>query len=112
VLRWRILGEVVIHAMREKKPEYHLIDNNCQNFATMMLEKIKIGSHREFATALAIYGRMTGAGTVKDLFVEDHPDEHPEQRPSTPPEGTMQLAQRVMDENTTKLDEHNTPFSH
>lgn len=92
--------------MREKRPAYNLIDNNCQNFATLILEKIQIGAHREFATAFSVYQRATGAGTINDLFVEDHPDENPEERPGTPPEGTVQLAQKVMDEQTTQLDSH------
>jgi hypothetical protein len=97
--------------MREKQPAYNLINNNCQNFATLMLEKIKVGSHREFATAFTVYQKAVGFGKVKDLFVEDHPDDHPEQRPQTPPEGTVQLAEKIMDEKTTKIDDHKSFFT-
>lgn len=87
-------------------PAYNLIENNCQNFATLLLDKIQVGAHKEFATAFSVYQRATGAGTVNDLFVDDHPDDDSDQRPETPPEGTTQLAQEVMDKNTTKLDDH------
>ncbi|KAI0129037.1 hypothetical protein BJ170DRAFT_623802 [Xylariales sp. AK1849] len=107
----RQAGEMAIYAMREKRPAYNLLDNNCQNFALSMLDKIQVGAHREFATAFSVYQRAIGAGTIKDLFVDDHPDEQPDQVPDTPSEGTVQLAQQVMDEHTTKLDSHHTLHS-
>lgn len=108
------LGEMVIHNMREKRPEYNIISNNCQNFAEQMLDAIQIGAHQEFATAFAVYQRATGKGTIKDLFV----DHHPEEQKTDIPEGdqlhrvdTVQNAQMVMDEQTTKLDNHRAFFS-
>jgi hypothetical protein len=101
---------MVIYNMREKRPAYNLIDNNCQNFATLLLDKIQTGAHREFATAFSVYQRATGAGTVLDLFPDEHPDEQQELKPEAPPQGSAQLAQEVMDENTTKLDDHHSLF--
>jgi hypothetical protein len=85
--------------MREKRPAYNLISNNCQNFATMMLDAIQVGAHQQFATSFSVYQRATGKGSIKDLFKEDEETQKPEQ-------DAVQVAQHVMDENTTKLDNH------
>lgn len=89
--------------MREKCAAYHLIDNNCQNFASALIGKIQIGHHREFATALAVYNNAFSASQLKSMF-EHHPDDDPGQRPDTPDEGSVVLAERVMDEQTAKLE--------
>lgn len=99
---------MTILAMREQRPAYNLIDNNCQIFALKLLDSISVGKHREFATSYEVYQRAIGKGAIKDLFVEDHPDDHPDERPTTPPQGTVNLAQQVMDEKTTQLDSHET----
>ncbi|KAI0170066.1 hypothetical protein BJ166DRAFT_588240 [Pestalotiopsis sp. NC0098] len=104
-------GDMTIFAMRSKRPAYNLIDNNCQIFALQLLDAIQVGKHREFATSFSVYQRAIGAGSIKDLFVDDHPDDHAEERPSTPPQGTVPLAQQVMDEKTTQLDSHETLHS-
>jgi len=105
----RQAGEMVIHNMRQKRPGYNLISNNCQNFAVSMLDAIQIGAHREFATSFAVYQRATGAGYIKDLFVDKHPEEQTDQaRPELHRQDTVQQAQQVMEENTTKLDSHGT----
>ncbi|KAJ7188645.1 hypothetical protein C8R46DRAFT_1055384 [Mycena filopes] len=107
----RQAGEMVIQDMHIKPgPLYNLIENNCQNFTTLMIDKIQVGKHKEFATALAVYQRATGDGTVKELFVEaeTNPDNDPALKPETPPEGSVNLAQKVMDANTTKLDNHHS----
>ncbi|KAK9770779.1 hypothetical protein AB5N19_14140 [Seiridium cardinale] len=104
-------GDMTIFAMREKRPAYNLINNNCQTFALRLLDAIQVGKHREFATSFEVYQRAIGAGSIQDLFVDDHPDDHPEERPSTPPQGTVPLAQQVMDEKTTQLDSHETLHS-
>ncbi|KAK6201872.1 hypothetical protein LQW54_009282 [Pestalotiopsis sp. IQ-011] len=104
-------GDMTIFAMRSKRPAYNLIDNNCQLFALRLLDAIQVGKHREFATSFSVYQRAIGAGSIKDLFVDDHPDDHAEERPSTPPQGTVPLAQQVMDEKTTQLDSHETLHS-
>lgn len=108
-------GEMVIHNMREKRPAYNVISNNCQNFALNMLDSIQIGAHTEFATSFQVYQRATGAGTIKDLFVDKHPEEQrvddPE-RPAFTRHDTVQNATQVMDENTTKLDDHHSLFPH
>ncbi len=106
------LGEMVIHNMREKRPAYNLINNNCQNYALLLLDAIQIGAHIEFATSFAVYQRATGAGSIKDLFVDQHPEE---QKIDAAPPGfhrtnTVQNAQQVMEENTTKLDNHHSLF--
>ena len=99
---------MTIFAMREKRPAYNLIDNNCQVFALKLLDQIAVGKHKEFATSFNVYQKAIGFGNVKELFVDDHPDEHASQRPATPPQGTVELAQEVMHEKTTKLDSHQT----
>lgn len=105
--------------MRTKRPAYNLISNNCQNFALELLNAIQIGAHHQFASTFAIYQRATGKGTIKDLFEDKHPEEQQQQQESEeqaadelgrPPRlqhsSTMQTAQQVMDENTTKVDRH------
>jgi hypothetical protein len=104
---------MVIHNMREKRPAYNIISNNCQNFAVLMLDAIQIGAHREFATSFAVYQRATGAGEIKDLFVDNHPDEQVDQsHPGLHRHDTVQSAQDVMEANTTKLDNHHSLFGH
>jgi len=100
---------MVIHNMREKRPAYNLISNNCQNYAVNLLDAIQVGAHRQFATSFAVYQAATGSGTIKDLFTDTHPDEQKvdaEERPELQRVDTVQNAQQVMDENTTKLDNH------
>lgn len=103
---------MVIFNMREKRPAYNLINNNCQNFAMNLLDKIRVGQHRQFATSYAVYQRAIGAGAIKDLFVEQHPDEHPDDaiKPELEHHDTLEVAHQVMDENTTKLDNHHSFF--
>jgi hypothetical protein len=106
---WCSLGEMVIYNMREKRPAYNIISNNCQNFALLMLNAIQIGSHREFGTAFAIYQRAIGAGRVKDLFLEDNLEEQKyHEQSDVQCQDTVQVAQQVMEENTTKLDNHHS----
>ncbi len=83
-----------------------------------LLNAIQIGAHHQFASAFAVYQRATGKGTIMDLFVDKHPEEQQqtaEEEQQTddlvrPPRlqhsSTMQTAQHVMDEQTTKLDRH------
>lgn len=104
-------GEMVIHNMRSTRPAYNIISNNCQNFAVLLLDAIKIGAHKEFATTFAVYQAATGEGKIKDLFVDDHPEEQQDQkRPTLHHQDTTQNAQQVMEENTTKLDNHQSSF--
>jgi hypothetical protein len=69
-----------------------------------------------FSTSFAVYQRATGAGTIKDLFVDKHPEEQKTdmgldtERPEFHRTDTVQNAQHVMEENTTKLDNHRTLF--
>src|SRR3978361_44201 len=109
---------MTIHRMRTKRPAYNLISNNCQNFALELLNAIQIGAHRQFASTFAIYQRATGKGSIEDLFVDKHPEEQQQNEAeeqetddlNRPPRlqhtSTMQTAQQVMDEQTTKLDRH------
>ncbi|TVY85610.1 hypothetical protein LAWI1_G008618, partial [Lachnellula willkommii] len=120
----RQAADMTIHNMREKRPAYNLISNNCQNFAVLLLDAIQVGAHRQFATSFAVYSAATGAGTIKGLFADSHPEEqkveaHEEAEPGQPerperPElyrmDTVQNAQQVMDEHTTKLDNHRSLF--
>lgn len=98
---------MVIYNMREKRPAYNLISNNCQNFAVIMLEAIQAGARREFATTYAIYKRAVGEGTVAELF-EVTPEEEEADAALMAAQGgvAVQNAQNVMEENTTKLDSH------
>lgn len=106
---------MVIYNMREKRKAYNLISNNCQNFALLLLDAIQIGAHKQFATSLAVYQRATGAGKVSDLFIEQilhEPADGDAEMPALQHQNTVQTAQQVMDENTTKLDDHHSLFSH
>ena len=87
-----------------------------------MLDAIQIGAHREFATSFAVYQAATGDGSIKDLFEDKHPEEQKtdieqgeggkEGKPEFKRTDTVQNAQIVMDQNTTKLDDvSNFPFS-
>ncbi|KAJ8119331.1 hypothetical protein ONZ43_g3696 [Nemania bipapillata] len=69
-----------------------------------MLNAIQIGKQRDFGTALAIFQRATGEGLVSDLFLEKLPEA--EEQDEKPPDEIVQHAFKVMDENTTKLDTH------
>ncbi|KAK1762302.1 hypothetical protein QBC33DRAFT_552243 [Phialemonium atrogriseum] len=107
----RQAGEMVIYNMRTKQPGYNIISNNCQNFATLMLDAIQVGAHREFATSFAVYQRAIGAGSITDLFADKVEEEEEVERP---PEGfrlsVVQFAQKVMDQHTSKLDNHHSLF--
>ncbi|KAF7974989.1 hypothetical protein HWV62_10745 [Athelia sp. TMB] len=107
----RQAGEMVIHNMRQKRPAYNIISNNCQNYAELMLDAIQIGAHKEFATSFAVYQAATGHGSIKDLFVDNHPDEQNDpHRPELHRQDTVHTAQQVMEANTTKLDNHHSFF--
>ena len=120
--------------MRTARPAYNIISNNCQNFAVALLDAIQIGAHREFATSFAVYQAATGKGAIKDLFVDRHPEEQVDhglgivdENVNVGVEGqeemqgpgldhlrrqdTVAQAQQVMEENTTKLDDHHKFFS-
>jgi hypothetical protein len=108
----RQAGEMVIHNMREKRAAYNVISNNCQNFAVLLLDAVQVGAHQEFATTFAIYQRATGDGSIKDLFVDKHPEEQKHDTAETKLHrvDTVHNAQQVMQENTTQLDNHRTLF--
>lgn len=102
---------MTIHDMREKRPAYNLISNNCQNFAVNMLSNIQTGAHREFGTSFAVYQRATGEGAIDDLWTDQPVENEPEslkedeaQDTKQKRQETLDLAQKVMDENTAKLD--------
>lgn len=104
-------AEMTIYNMREARPAYNLITNNCQNFALELLKAISVGKHREFGSTYAIYERATGKGKIKDLFIDENPDEAQmqeaeQQMPQPQHTDTVNMAAHVMEENTTKLD-HN-----
>ncbi|EFX00122.1 hypothetical protein CMQ_7124 [Grosmannia clavigera kw1407] len=131
----RQAGEMVIFNMRQKHPGYNLITNNCQNFALLMLDAVQIGKHRQFGSSFSIYQRATGEGTIADLFI-DNPSQDEEDAaaamdaeeaeegeaagslPVPTEEGAepkksyfnniLKKAQKVMEDNTTKLDSHRT----
>ena len=101
---------MVIFGMREKRPAYNLINNNCQNFALLMLDAIQVGvrAHQEFASTFAIYQRATGEGKISDLFVQTTAEVSAAEEGK--PETAVQVAQQVMEDNTTKLDKHHSVF--
>jgi hypothetical protein len=99
---------MVIYNMREKQPGYNLITNNCQNFALNMLDAIQIGKHNELGTALAIYQRATGKGSISDLFLAKLPEA--EEQDEKPADQVVEHASQVMDEHTTKLDTHHSHY--
>merc|ERR1711981_560002 len=109
----RQAAEMTIYNMRHARPAYNLITNNCQNFALELLKVISVGKHREFGSTFAIYERATGKGKIKDLFVEENPDEAAmamaeEGMPKPQRMDTVANAEHVMDVNTTKLDNHHS----
>lgn len=107
----REAAQMTIYNMRQARPAYNLITNNCQNFALNLLQAISIGKHREFGSTFAIYERATGKGKIKDLFIDENPDEAQMQEaeavmPKPHRADTVSTAAQVMDENTTKIDNH------
>ncbi|KAH6959431.1 hypothetical protein DER45DRAFT_565994 [Fusarium avenaceum] len=119
----RRTGESVIQSIRDRQPTYNLITNNCQTYVLQLLDAIKVGVNKEFGTTLAVYERLFGPGKIQDLFDgEEKPDEttgtqpqpqpQPQQQPQIDPATGMQqgrsdtvnLAQDVMNQNTTQLD--------
>lgn len=102
-------ARMTIHKMREKQAAYNLISNNCQNFATNLLDNIQIGAHREFATSFAVYQRATGDGTIVDLFVDKHPEDEKlktdeDEKAKPEKQSSAQYAQQIMDEKTEVVD--------
>lgn len=100
----------MIASIREKTPAYNLITNNCQTYALQLLDAIKVGAQKEFATTLAVYERLTGPGKVMDLFAGDDQPQDAQQQQEGVTDGsggggqdTVSLAQHVMNENTTQL---------
>ncbi|KAL1841698.1 hypothetical protein VTJ49DRAFT_6737 [Mycothermus thermophilus] len=123
----RRAGEAVIEAMRAQRPGYHLISNNCQVFALRMLDAIEImgAARTEFATTLEVVQTARAPGRIKELF---SPPTSPPTSPSPRPSSSLSLqqaqaqeegpgkaekenpivalARRLMEEHTTKLDNH------
>lgn len=89
-----------------------MISNNCQTYALLLLDAIQIGAHIQFATSFAVYQAATGAGTIKDLFDDKHPEEQKplEERPELHRTDTVQNAHQIMTQNTTHLDDHRSLF--
>lgn len=80
-----------------------------------LLKAIQVGAHIEFGTTFAIYQRATGKGAIMDLFAArpeaDPPALQQDETEMPPPkrQDTLNFAQQVMDENTTKLDHDGEP---
>ncbi|KAK3389373.1 hypothetical protein B0H63DRAFT_463518 [Podospora didyma] len=104
----RQAGEMVIYNMREKRPAYNLISNNCQSFAILLLDAIQVGQRTKFATSFEVYQRATGAGSIVDLFNQDLSDDAEDGNGPETQGQVIEHAQQVMDENTTKLDNHHS----
>ncbi|KAF2003658.1 hypothetical protein P154DRAFT_519887 [Amniculicola lignicola CBS 123094] len=73
----RRAGETVIQHLRDARPGYNLITNNCQTYVLQLLDAIKVSNVKEFGTTLAVYDRIFGEGKVADLFpeMENHKQE-------------------------------------
>ncbi|KAM5343401.1 hypothetical protein ACJ41O_011938 [Fusarium nematophilum] len=100
----RRAGESVIQSIRGRQPAYNLITNNCQTYALQLLDAIKVGAKKEFATTLAVYETLLGPGKVMDLFSPDQLQGQPgEGEPHAGGPDTVSFAQQVMHENTTQL---------
>ncbi|EKD17667.1 uncharacterized protein L3040_003549 [Drepanopeziza brunnea f. sp. 'multigermtubi'] len=106
----RQAATMTIYQMRLERPLYNLVTNNCQDFAIRLLDAIQVGAHAQFVTSFAIYQAATGDGTIKDLFADAYPEEQAKDPAKTGIQRTDTIvkAQKVMDENTTKLDNHKT----
>lgn len=121
-------GESVIQLIREKRPAYNLITNNCQTYALQLLDAIKVSTQKELGTTLAVYERVFGRGKVADLFakqdgappaaegaegeaaaVQQGEQEMGQDKPPAPAaveegHGVVSFAQKLMNANTTQLD--------
>jgi hypothetical protein len=64
----------VIQQIRSTRPGYNLISNNCQTYVLQLLDAVRVSQVKEFATTLAVYDRLFGAGKVSDLFVDPEED--------------------------------------
>ena len=93
----------MIANIRERQPGYNLITNNCQTYALKLLDAIKAGVKKEFATTRPVYERLTGPGAVADLFAAQAEQEHESIEGQTG-QNTVLLAQQVMHDNTNQLD--------
>jgi hypothetical protein len=114
----RQAGERTIAQMRDVRPAYNLISNNCQNFALLLLDAIQTddssqnntnnNNHHQFGTALAVVQTATGPGRIKDLFEDEATGEQVAvvEPVVTKDNPIVALAKRLMDEHTTKLDNH------
>ena len=72
---------MVIQNIRDSRPGYNLISNNCQTYVLQLLDAIQVSDVKEFGTTLAVYDRLFGSGKVADLF--------PEMEPNTEGTGTV-----------------------
>ncbi len=114
----RQAAETVMAQMRERRPAYNLITNNCQNFALLLLDAIQLASsaaRTNFATTLEVVKTATGPGRIEDLFAEKPVNSDPalqlqllqqQEQDKEKHHGFVALAKRLMDEHTTKLDTH------
>lgn len=96
----RRTGEHVIAQLRETKPAYNLITNNCQTYALLLLDAIKAEGEAKFPTTQNVYDRLTGPGKVLDLF------QPPSDVPHDPEQGqeTVMNAQSLMTDHTNQVD--------
>ncbi|KAF2118620.1 hypothetical protein BDV96DRAFT_488519, partial [Lophiotrema nucula] len=99
----RRAGEMVIQNMRDTRPGYNLITNNCQTYVLQLLDAIKVSDVKEFGTTLAVYDRLFGPGKVADLFPEMESNAQ-EIGAAGQMQNTVLFAQQVMNDNTTQLD--------
>lgn len=99
----RRTGEHVIAQLRETRPAYNLITNNCQTYALLLLDAIKAEGEAKFPTTQNVWERLTGKGKVLDLFKQE--EEQAEGQGAGAQE-TVTNAQSVMTDHTAQVDAH------
>jgi hypothetical protein len=90
ILIARHLGEAVIQQIRNTRPGYNLISNNCQTYVLQLLDAVRVSQVKEFGTTLAVYQRLFGTGKVSDLFVDE--DGNVQSQPDHPAGGATVVA--------------------
>jgi hypothetical protein len=69
----RQAAEMTIYNMRNKRPAYNLISNNCQTFALSLLDAIQIGKHREFGYILLLLQLRVAVANSVQIDICDIP---------------------------------------
>ncbi|KJZ71233.1 hypothetical protein HIM_09376 [Hirsutella minnesotensis 3608] len=98
----RQAGELAIDNMRDKRPVYNLITNNCQTFALQLVDLIQAEEKMELATTLALFKKLRSLGKVfvADLFSDfDQEGKRREKLQQAP------ITVEIRDDHVTPLDD-------